>query len=370
MSLKKKVAVLAGDGIGPEVMDVTLEVLKKALGNQYTEFEFQSALVGGAAIDAVGEPLPKETLSLCESSDAILFGSVGGPKWESLPPEKQPERGALLRLRKHFELFANLRPVKLYPELAHASPLKEDRLKNGVDILIIRELTGDVYFGQPKGREEKDKNEKAYDTMVYHRYEIERIAQVAFDSAKMRKNKVTSIDKANVLTSMVFWREVVTQFANDYNKQGNNVQLEHMYVDNAAMQLILNPNRFDVLLCSNMFGDILSDEASVLGGSLGMLASASLSTRKNQHGYKFGLYEPAGGSAPDIAGKGIANPIAQILSGALMLRYSFGLNEVATKIEKAIEKAIQNGARTRDIATEKDRVLNTKEIAEEIIKNL
>lgn len=366
-NLKKKVAVLPGDGIGPEVMEVTLKILKKALGEQYKEFEFHHALVGGSAIDETGEPLPKETLSLCENSDAILFGSVGGPKWEHLPPEKQPERGALLPLRKHFELFANLRPVKLYPSLAHASPLKENRIIEGVDILIVRELTGDVYFGQPKGREGIGKQEKAYDTMLYHRYEIERIAQVAFDSAKLRKKKVTSIDKANVLTSMVFWREVVSEFARNYDGQ---ITLEHMYVDNAAMQLIINPSRFDVLLCSNMFGDILSDEASVLGGSLGMLASASLSVNKNQSGFTFGLYEPAGGSAPDIAGKGIANPIAQILSSAMMLRYSFGLDNIALKIENAIEKAIENGARTRDIATENEPILNTKEMAEEILKYL
>lgn len=363
----KKVAVLAGDGIGPEVMEVTLEVLKHALKDLYYEFEWNYALVGGAAIDATGEALPQETLKLCESSDAILFGSVGGPKWETLPPEKQPERGALLPLRKHFELFANLRPVKLYPSLQHSSPLKENRIKDGVDILIVRELTGDVYFGKPKGREGEGTNEKAYDTMIYHRFEIERIAKVAFDSAKIRKKKVTSIDKANVLTSMVFWREVVTEFAKNYNQE---IMLDHMYVDNAAMQLILNPSRFDVLLCSNMFGDILSDEASVLGGSLGMLPSASLSTKLNSLNYPFGLYEPSGGSAPDIAGKGIANPIAQILSGALMLRYSFGLNHIAENIEKAIEKAIINGARTKDIATENDQVLNTKEIAHEIIKYL
>ncbi|GIX41081.1 MAG: 3-isopropylmalate dehydrogenase [Leptospiraceae bacterium] len=368
---KKKIAVLPGDGIGPEVMEVTLDILKIALGELSKEFEFHHALVGGAAIDETGEPLPKETLSLCESSDAILFGSVGGPKWEHLPPEKQPERGALLPLRKHFDLFANLRPVKLFPALAHASPLKENRIQNGVDILIVRELTGDVYFGQPKGREGSGEKERAFDTMIYYRYEIERIAEVAFNAAKNRKRKVTSIDKANVLTSMVLWREVVSDFAKKFNQANENkIELEHMYVDNAAMQLILNPGRFDVLLCSNMFGDILSDEASVLGGSLGMLASASLSVNKNQFGYSFGLYEPAGGSAPDIAGKGIANPIAQILSGVLMLRYSFGLNDIADKIESAIKKAIENGARTKDIATENDKILNTKEIAQEIIKYL
>ncbi len=364
--MKKKIAVLPGDGIGPEVIEVAIEILKKALGDEEKNFEWNYALVGGAAIDAKGKALPEETLNICEESDAILFGSVGGPKWESLPPEKQPERGALLPLRKHFELFANIRPVKLYSSLIHSSPLKENRIKQGVDILILRELTGDVYFGKPKGREGSGDKEKAFDTMVYYRFEIERIAKVAFESAKLRKRKVTSVDKANVLTSMVFWREVVLEVAKSYPE----IELEHIYVDNAAMQLILNPSRFDVLLCSNMFGDILSDEASVLGSSLGMLSSASLSIRKNKHGFTFGLYEPAGGSAPDIAGKGIANPIAQILSGALMLRYSFGLDNIATKIEKAIEKAIENGARTRDIASENDKVLSTREITEEIIKNL
>lgn len=363
----KKIAVLSGDGIGPEVMESAIEVLKKALGEQSKEFEWKEGLVGGIAIDNTGVPLPKETLELCESSDAILFGSVGGPKWEKLPPEKQPERGALLPLRKHFELFANLRPVKLFPSLANITPLKEEKVKEGVDILIIRELTGDVYFGQPKGREGSGDLEKAFDTMVYKRFEIERIAKVACDSALQRRKKITSIDKANVLTSMVFWREVVSEFVMKYNQ---NIQLEHMYVDNAAMQLILNPSRFDVLLCSNLFGDILSDEASVLSGSLGMLPSASLSVKTNSHGFLFGLYEPAGGSAPDIAGKGIANPIAQILSGALMLRYSFGMEEVARKIEKAIEITLQQGKKTKDIASKEDTVLGTKEITKEIINNL
>ncbi len=363
----KKIAVLSGDGIGPEIMASALKVLQKALGNLYSEFEFKEALVGGIAIDKTGIPLPKETLETCESSDAILFGSVGGPKWEHLPPNLQPERGALLPLRKHFELFANLRPVRLYSGLENISPLKSEKISNGVDIMIIRELTGDVYFGQPKGREGSGDFEKAYDTMVYHRYEIERIAKVACEVSKLRKNKITSIDKANVLTSMVFWREVVTEFV---KKNYPDMELEHMYVDNAAMQIILNPARFDVLLCSNMFGDILSDEASVLAGSLGMLPSASLSTKKNSLNFPFGLYEPAGGSAPDIAGKGIANPIAQILSAAMMLRYSFGLDEIAKKIEFSIQKTLQQGKKTKDIYGQGDYVLTTQEITEEIIKNL
>ncbi|MFN3604901.1 MAG: 3-isopropylmalate dehydrogenase [Leptonema sp. (in: bacteria)] len=363
----KRIAVLSGDGIGPEVMESALKVLKKALGDQSKEFEWREALVGGIAIDNTGVPLPKETLELCETSDAILFGSVGGPKWEKLPPNLQPERGALLPLRKHFELFANLRPVKLFPALMDVSPLKNEKIQAGVDILIIRELTGDVYFGQPKGREGSGDLEKAYDTMVYQRYEIERIAKVACDIALLRKKKITSIDKANVLTSMVFWREVVSEYVKKYSP---NIELEHMYVDNAAMQIILNPARFDVLLCSNLFGDILSDEASVLAGSLGMLPSASLSVQKNSFGFPFGLYEPSGGSAPDIAGKGIANPIAQILSGALMLRYSFGMEEVSKKIEVAIEKTLQQGKRTKDIARMGDQILSTLEITEEILKEL
>lgn len=366
--MAKKVAVLAGDGIGPEVMQASLDVLKEALGSKYSEYEFKDALVGGIAIDKTGSPLPDETLKLCEQSDAILFGSVGGPKWEHLPPQQQPERGALLPLIKHFKLFANLRPVKLYPELASSSPLKEDRIAGGVDLLIIRELTGDVYFGQPKGREGAGADEKGFDTMVYHRYEIERIAEVAFQAASQRKKKVTSIDKANVLTSMVLWREVVTEFAKQYNSsksESEAIALDHMYVDNAAMQLILNPGRFDVVLCGNMFGDILSDEASVLGGSLGMLASASLSTED-----KFGLYEPSGGTAPDIAGKGIANPIAQILSAAMMLRFSFDDIQTADRIEQAVSKSIQQGARTGDLAKAGEKSISTAEMAKTIISNL
>ncbi|MCB1308695.1 MAG: 3-isopropylmalate dehydrogenase [Leptospiraceae bacterium] len=367
--MARQIAVLAGDGIGPEVMQVTLNLLQKALGDRSSEFSFQEALVGGAAIDATGSPLPPETLKLCEQSDAILFGSVGGPRWEHLPPERQPERGALLPLRKHFQLFANLRPVTLYPELAASSPLRADLVRDGVDILVVRELTGGIYFGQPKGREGSGPDEKGYDTMVYHRHEIERICEVAFTAAAERKRLVTSIDKANVLTTMVLWREVVTEYAERFNQNqaaDKRVELSHMYVDNAAMQLILKPSRFDVLLCGNMFGDILSDEASVLGGSLGMLASASLSSGRKG----FGLYEPSGGTAPDIAGKGIANPIAQILSAALMLRYSFGLGEIGNRIDNAIRAAITAGARTGDIALPGEESISTLEMAAEISRRL
>ncbi len=361
-----RVAVLAGDGIGPEVMSAAIPVLQKALGPKAGDFIFEEAPVGGHAIDLTGSPLPDETLKICENSQAILFGSVGGPKWEKLPPERQPERGALLPLRKHFGLFANLRPVFLYPELAASCPLRADIVAGGVDMLIIRELTGDVYFGKPKGREGSGAQEKGYDTMVYHRYEIERIAKVAFDSAVKRKSRVTSVDKANVLTSMVLWREVVTAYAEEYNRrEKTEVALDHMYVDNAAMQLIQKPGRFDVLLCPNMFGDILSDEGSVLAGSLGMLASASLSEKAG-----FGLYEPSGGTAPDIAGKGIANPVAQILSAAMMLRYSFGLEDEARKIENAVRKTISAGARTIDIAGAGEKSISTHEISKEIISRL
>lgn len=356
-----RVAVLAGDGIGPEVMEVALSVLKKALGTKVKDFVFEHALVGGAAIDATGFPLPDETLKLCESANAIFFGSVGGPKWETLPPDRQPERGALLPLRKHFDLFANLRPAIIYPELKKASPIRGDIIGDGLDILILRELTSGIYFGKPKGREGSGPEEFAYDTMRYSRREIERIARTAFLAAQKRNKKVTSIDKANVLTTSVLWREVVIEL---HKKEFPDCVLEHLYVDNAAMQLIVKPKQFDVMLCENMFGDILSDEASIITGSIGMLPSASLSESG------FGLYEPSGGSAPDIAGKGIANPVAQILSGALMLRYSFSMEEEAQKIESAIRSVLKQGIRTKDIAEEGTKVLGTKEIGVEIEKAL
>jgi 3-isopropylmalate dehydrogenase len=357
----KQIAVLAGDGIGPEVMSVALDVVKKALGSKSSDFQFTEALVGGAAIDATGSPLPAETLKLCESSAAILFGSVGGPKWENLPPANQPERGALLPLRKHFDLFANLRPAIIYSELKKASPLRADIVGDGLDILIMRELTSGIYFGQPKGREGTGAEEFAYDTMKYSKREIERIARKAFEAARKRNKKVTSIDKANVLTTSVFWREVVV---NLHKTEFSDCTLNHMYVDNGAMQLVVNPSQFDVVLCENMFGDILSDEASVITGSIGMLPSASISESG------FGLYEPSGGSAPDIAGQGIANPIAQILSGALMLRYSFSMEEEAVKIENAIRVVLKKGFRTKDIAEKDAKVLGTKEIGAEILKEL
>ncbi|HUX11542.1 MAG TPA: 3-isopropylmalate dehydrogenase [Spirochaetia bacterium] len=344
----KRIALLSGDGIGPEVMREAVKVLQAVSKTFGTGFELEEADVGGIAIDHSGTPLPEKTVELCRGAEAILFGSVGGPKWEHLPPEKQPERGALLPLRKTFDLYANLRPAIIFPQLREASPLKSSIVKDGMDVLVIRELTGDVYFGQPKGRDA----DRGFDTMVYTVPEIERIAHVAFSAARTRRKKVTSIDKANVLSSMVLWREVVTRVAKAYP----DVQLAHMYVDNGAMQLVRNPNQFDVLLCPNMFGDILSDEAAMITGSLGMLPSASIGSGT------FGLYEPAGGSAPDIAGKGIANPLAQILSVGMMLKYSFNMPEAHDAIRGAINLALDAGYRTADIAGAGDRVVGTSEI--------
>jgi 3-isopropylmalate dehydrogenase len=365
----KTIAVLAGDGIGPEVMKTALDVLNTAV-DKYApdlELELEEALVGGAAIDATGSPLPDETVGLCKKSDAILFGSVGGPKWENLPPEQQPERGALLPLRKQFKLFANLRPAVILPSLVDASPLKNHILgEDGLDILIVRELTGGIYFGQPKGREGSGGAEKAWDTLVYSRDEMERIARIAFNAAKKRGNKVTSVDKANVLTTMVLWREVITELhAREYPE----VELNHLYVDNAAMQLIVNPRQFDVMLCGNMFGDILSDAASILTGSIGMLGSASLAEAASD-GTSFGLYEPAGGSAPDIAGKNIANPCAQILSAAMLLRFSLGASEAADRIESAVRQAVSDGVRTADICGTEFKAVSTTEMGKAVLERL
>src|SRR5215469_1151445 len=340
-----KVAALAGDGIGPEVMREAIKVLHAAEKKFAFKSEITEAPVGWAGIDASGKALPDSTLALCKGSDAILFGSVGLPDRDStIPKEERPERAALLRIRKEFGLFANLRPVKLPKALAHACPLAKERQGDGIDILVVRELTGGMYFGQPKKTEDIGNGHfRAIDTMVYTTPEIERIAHVAFKAAQLRRKKVTSIDKANVLENGILWREVVTRVG----KQYSDVTLDHMFVDNGAMQLMLKPTQFDVLLCENMFGDILSDEAAALGGSLGMLPSASLgATNGNQ---TFGFYEPAGGTAPDIAGKDLANPIAQILSAALMLRHSFGLNDAAAAIESAVQHAIESGNRTGDI---------------------
>ncbi|HHP5407324.1 TPA: 3-isopropylmalate dehydrogenase [Aeromonas veronii] len=353
-----RIAVLPGDGIGPEVMAEAVKVLEKVQTRFGLTFKYDRHDVGGIAIDNHGTPLPQSTIAGCEAADAVLFGSVGGPKWEHLPPNDQPERGALLPLRAHFKLFCNLRPARIYTGLEQFSPLRADISDRGFDIACVRELTGGIYFGQPKGREGEEANEKAFDTEVYHRFEIERIAKIAFESARVRKAKVTSIDKANVLASSILWREVVTQVAKSYP----DVALNHMYIDNATMQLIKDPSQFDVLLCSNLFGDILSDECAMITGSMGLLPSASL----NESG--FGLFEPAGGSAPDIAGKGIANPIAQILSAALMLRYSLGQEAAAQAIEQAVAQTLAEGYFTADLhqASARHPVQSTSEMGSQI----
>ena len=362
MAKSFKVAVLPGDGIGPEVMAEALRVLDAVEQKYEVKFERTHANVGGAGIDNEGKALPDTTVALCKAADAILFGSVGGPKWETLPPDEQPERGALLPLRKIFGLYANLRPAIIFPSLTGASSLKEEVIAGGFNVLVVRELTGGIYFAQPKGIEGTGRERVGFDTMRYSVPEIERITHVAFQAARKRSKKVCSIDKANVLSSSVLWREVVTGIGKEYP----DVELTHMYVDNGAMQLVRWPKQFDVLLCENMFGDILSDEAAMLTGSLGMLPSASLAEGT------FGMYEPSGGSAPDIAGQGIANPIAQILSAGMMLRYSFGMIEAADAIDNAVAKVLDQGLRTRDIYQQKagEKLVNTKEMGEAIVASL
>ena len=362
-----KIAALAGDGIGPEVMREAIKVLRAVEKKFALKFDVTEAPVGWAGIDAAGKALPDATLALCKLSDCILFGSVGLPDRDpTIPKEERPERAALLRLRKEFGLFANLRPVKLPKELAHACPLSKERQGDGIDMLVVRELTGGMYFGQPKKTETLENGvQRAIDTMVYTTPEIERIAHVAFKAAQLRRKKVCSIDKANVLENGVLWRDVVTKVS----KQYPDVTVEHMFVDNGAMQLVLKPTQFDVMLCENMFGDILSDEAAALAGSLGMLPSASLGATTTNGAQTFGFYEPAGGTAPDIAGKNLANPIAQILSTALMLRYSFKQNTAADAIDAAVGKAIASGLRTGDIYSATDpaaRKVGTREMGDAI----
>ena len=357
-----KIAVLPGDGIGPEVMAEARKVLAAVEKKFGLTFQLTEKRVGGIAIDVDGRALPEDTLQVCGESDAILFGSVGGPKWESLPPNEQPERAALLPLRKHFGLFANLRPAVCFPQLTHASPIRSDIVAGGFDVLCVRELTGGLYFGQPKFTREENGDTVAVDTMVYKKSEIERIAHVAFRAAQGRNKKLTSIDKANVLENGVLWRKTVTEIA----KQYPDVTLNHLYVDNAAMQLIKNPKGFDVVLAENLFGDILSDEMAMITGSLGMLPSASLGLKETPTD-AFGMYEPSGGTAPDIAGKGIANPIAQILSAAMMLRYSLGKEEAAAAIDRAVQQVISNGYRTGDIFSEGTKRIGTAEMGDAIV---
>ena len=352
----KRIAILAGDGIGPEVMQEAVKVLDTIQEKFQFQLNYEFADIGGIAIDKHGSALPDQTLQLCESSDAVLLGSVGGPRWETLPPEQQPERAALLPLRKHFELFCNLRPARVFKALAGASPLRPDIVKDGFDILCVRELTGGIYFGQPKGREGRGADEKAFDTMVYSRREVERIAETAFKLARIRRKRVTSVDKANVLSAMVLWREVVTEVGQRYD----DIELNHMYIDNATMQLVRDPHQFDVLLGGNMFGDILTDECAMITGSMGLLPSASINEKS------FGIFEPAGGSAPDIAGQGIANPVAQILSAAMMLRYSLSQESAADAIEAAVADVLKAGIHTVDIAADREQAVSTAAMGDAI----
>lgn len=353
------IALLKGDGIGPEIVDSAVAVLKK-IGDKYSHtFNFSEYLMGGCAYDATGDPLPQETVDGCLASDSVILGAVGGPKWDTLPGHLRPEH-ALLGIRAALGLYTNLRPAKLYPALKEACPLREEVAAKGFDLMMIRELTGGIYFGE-RGRREGKNGPEAYDTECYSRMEVERIARVAFNSARLRNKNVISIDKANVLESSRLWREVVHEVAKEYP----DVTCTDMLVDNAAMQLIKNPQQFDVVVTSNMFGDILSDESSQITGSIGMLASASLGDGKR------GLYEPIHGSAPDIAGKGIANPIATVLSAAMMLRFSFGLEKEADDIENAVDAVLNEGFRTADIVGTSDVTpLTTAQMTEKILEKI
>ncbi|MDR0996512.1 MAG: 3-isopropylmalate dehydrogenase [Zoogloeaceae bacterium] len=352
--MTKKICVLPGDGIGPEITHEAIRVLKALDGG----FEMEEALLGGAAVDATGDPYPEATQKLADAADAVLLGAVGGPKWDALPREQRPEKG-LLSIRKHLNLFANLRPALLYPELANASTLKPE-VVSGLDILIVRELTGDIYFGQPRGIEMRDGQRYGFNTMHYTESEIRRIGRVAFEAAQKRNQKLCSVDKMNVLETTQLWRDVMSELAADYP----DVELTHMLVDNAAMQLVRAPRQFDVLVTGNMFGDILSDEASMLTGSIGMLPSASLNENKK------GLYEPSHGSAPDIAGKNLANPLATILSAAMLLRYSFDLEDAAQRVENAVKKVLAQGFRTADIFEPGMQKVGTKEMGDAVLAAL
>jgi len=352
-----KIAVLKGDGIGPEIVEQALRVLDKVSEIYGVGFEYEEGLIGGAAIDLKGTPLPDETLELCKKSDAILLGAVGGPKWDNLPTDKRPEKG-LLKIRKELDLYANLRPAKVWDSLISSSPLKEEVVK-GTDLLVIRELTSGIYYGEPRGIFEERGERYAINTMKYTENEIRRVVRKAFEIALKRRKKLTSVDKANVLEVSALWREVVEEEKKNFPE----VELEHLYVDNCAMQLVRRPSSFDVIVTGNIFGDILSDEAGVVVGSLGMLPSASV-------GDRYALYEPVHGSAPDIAGKGIANPIATILSVAMMLKYSFGMDEAHDLIERAIDETLKQGYRTPDIWTEGTQKVGTKEITDRILENM
>lgn len=350
-----KIALVPGDGIGPDVVAEAVRVLDK-IGEKYGhQFQYTTVLAGGAAIDAVGECLPQNTIDVCRSSDAVLLGAVGGWKWDTLPGEQRPER-ALLGLRKELGLFANIRPAILFEELAEACPLKSEITEGGLDLVVVRELTGGIYFGE-KGYKDTALGRAAYDVEQYAEEEIRRIAIVAFDMAMKRNKKLTSVDKANVLESSRHWRSIVKEVSKDYPE----VELSHMYIDNAAMQMVRHPKQFDVIVTSNIFGDILSDEASMITGSIGMLPSASLAKGN------FGMYEPIHGSAPDIAGQNKANPMAAILSVAMMLRYTFGLSKEADDVEAAVKSVLSAGFRTADIMSPGKKILGTKEAGDLIV---
>lgn len=354
-----KVLILPGDGIGPEIVSEAVAVLEEVKQKLQLDIELDEALLGGAAIDATGVPLPEATLAKAKSSDAILLGAVGGPKWDTLDPAIRPEKG-LLGIRSQLDLFGNLRPAILYPQLADASSLKPEVVA-GLDILIVRELTGGIYFGQPRGIRVLENGEReGFNTYVYNESEIRRIARVAFESARVRNKKVCSVDKANVLEVTILWREILEEVGKEYP----DVELSHMYVDNAAMQLVRAPKQFDVMVTGNMFGDILSDAAAMLTGSIGMLPSASL----NEAGQ--GMYEPCHGSAPDIAGQGIANPLATILSVAMMLRYSLSEPQAADLIEQAVSKVLDQGLRTADIYSEGMKKVSTREMGDAVVSAL
>ena len=357
--MSKKILILPGDGIGPEIVDEAVKVLACLRDNYGLDIDMDEALVGGAAIDATGGPLPEATLELAREVDAVLLGAVGGPKWEPLPIAIRPEKG-LLGLRAGLGLFANLRPAILYPQLAAASSLRPE-VVSGLDIVIVRELTGDIYFGQPRGTHVREDGERVgVNTMIYSESEIRRICRVAFDIARQRGKRLCSVDKANVLECTELWREVATEVGAEYP----DVALSHMYVDNCAMQLVRNPKQFDVIVTGNIFGDILSDEASMLTGSIGMLPSASL----DEHGK--GMYEPIHGSAPDIAGQGVANPLATILSLAMMLRYSLGDEAGAERIERAVTRVLDQGLRTADILSAGMRRVSTSEMGDAVVAAL
>ena len=356
--MKYNIAVIPGDGIGPEVINEAIKVLDAVGGKYGHEFNYTQVLAGGAAIDAAGECLPQETIDIAKKSDAVLLGAVGGPKWDSLPGDKRPER-ALLGIRKELGLFANLRPAIMFDELKDACPIRPEKVEGGLDLLVVRELTGGIYFGE-RGYKDTNMGKAAYDIEQYSEGEVKRIAEVAFDMAMKRNKKVTSVDKANVLESSRLWRKTVAEVAKNYPE----VELENFYVDNTAMQLVYNPKQFDVIVTSNIFGDILSDEASMITGSLGMLPSASLAEGN------FGMYEPVNGSAPDIAGTGKANPMATILSAAMMLKYTFGLSDEADAIESAVKKTLAAGYRTPDIMSEGKTPATTEQIGSLIAQNI